>query len=55
MVQKAVTSQVPFMIAYPDSVAARCIDRISHSLAFGESLPAAHGIRGLFLRLLARG
>ena len=55
LVQKAVTSQVPLMIAYPDSVFARCIDRIAHSLAFGEDLPAPRGIRGLFQRLLARG
>jgi flagellar biosynthesis protein FlhG len=55
MVQKSVTSQVPLMIAYPDSVAARCIDRIAHSLIFGEDLPVPRGIRGLFQRLLARG
>ncbi len=55
MVQKAVTSQVPLMVAYPDSVAARCIDRIAHSLLFGEDLPVPRGIRGLFQRLLARG
>ncbi len=55
MVQKAVSSQVPLMIAYPDSVAARCIDRIAHSLIFGEDLPIPHGIRGLFRRFLARG
>ena len=55
MVQKSVTSQVPLMIAYPDSVAARCIDRIAHSLLFGEDLPVPRGIRGLFQRLLARG
>ena len=55
MVQKSVTSQVPLMIAYPDSVAARCIDRIAHSLVFGEDLPVPRGIRGLFQRLLARG
>ena len=55
MVQKSVTSQVPLMIAYPDSVAARCVDRIAHSLVFGEDLPVPRGIRGLFQRLLARG
>lgn len=55
MVQKSVTSQVPLMVAYPDSVAARCIDRIAHSLIFGEDLPVPRGIRGLFQRLLARG
>ncbi len=55
MVQKSVVSQVPLMIAYPDSVAARCIDRIAHSLVFGEDLPVPRGIRGLFQRLLARG
>jgi flagellar biosynthesis protein FlhG len=55
MVQKSVTSQVPLMVAYPDSVAARCIDRIAHSLVFGEDLPVPRGIRGLFQRLLARG
>ena len=55
MVQKSVTSQVPLMVAYPDSVAARCIDRIAHSLLFGEDLPVPRGIRGLFQRLLARG
>ena len=55
MVQKSVTSQVPLMVAYPDSVAARCIDRIAHSLAFGEDLPVPRGIKGLFQRLLARG
>ena len=54
MVQKSVTSQVPLMVAYPDSVAARCIDRIAHSLLFGEDLPVPRGIRGLFQRLLAR-
>jgi len=54
LVQKAVTSQVPLMIAFPDSVAARCIDRIAHALAFGEEAPAPKGIRGLFHRLLAR-
>ena len=54
LVQKAVTSQVPLMIAFPDSVAARCIERIAHALAFGEELPAPKGIRGLFQRLLAR-
>ena len=55
MVQKSVTSQVPLMVAYPDSVAARCIERIAHSLLFGEDLPVPRGIRGLFQRLLARG
>ena len=55
MVQKAVSSQVPLMIAYPESVAARCIDRIAHSLVFGEDLPAPTGIRGFFQRFLARG
>ena len=55
LVQKSVTSQVPLMVAYPDSVAARCIDRIAHSLLFGEDLPVPRGIRGLFQRLLARG
>ena len=55
MVQKSVTSQVPLMVAYPDSEAARCIDRIAHSLLFGEDLPVPRGIRGLFQRLLARG
>ena len=55
MVQKSVTSQVPLMVAYPDSVAARCIDRIAHSLIYGEDLPVPRGIRGLFQRLLARG
>lgn len=54
MVQKSVTSQVPLMVAYPDSVAARCIDRIAHALIFGEDLPNPRGIRGLFQRLLAR-
>ena len=55
MVQKAVSSQVPLMIAYPESVAARCIDRIAHALVFGEDLPAPTGIRGFFQRFLARG
>ena len=54
-VQKAVTSQVPLMIAYPDSIAARCIDRIAHALISGETVPLPRGIRGLFQRLLARG
>ena len=54
LVQKAVTSQVPLMIAYPDSVFARCIDKIAHTLAFGEEImPSPRGIRGLFQRLLA--
>lgn len=54
MVQKAVSSQVPFMIAYPDCVAARCVDRIAHALVYGGQIPAPRGIRGLFLRLLAK-
>lgn len=54
LVQKAVTSQVPLMIAYPDSMFARCIDKIAHTLIFGEEMmPAPRGIRGLFQRLLA--
>ena len=54
LVQKAVTSQVPLMIAYPDSVFARCIDKIAHTLTFGEEImPSPRGIRGLFQRLLA--
>ena len=43
------------MIAYPDSIAARCIDRIAHSLMYGDLVPEPKGIRGLFQRLLARG
>lgn len=54
-VQKAVTSQVPLMIAHPDSIAARCIDRIAQTLISGEAVPVPRGIRGLFQRLLARG
>jgi len=54
MVQKAVASQVPLMIAYPESVAARCIDRIAHALVSGEDVPVPSGIRGLFQRFLAR-
>lgn len=54
LVQKAVTSQVPLMIAFPDSVAARCIDRIARTLAFVEEVPSPKGIRGFFQRLLAR-
>ena len=54
LVQKAVTSQVPLMIAYPDSVFARCIDKIAHTLTFGEEImPSPRGIRGFFQRLLA--
>lgn len=54
-VQKAVTSQVPLMISYPDSIAARCIDRIAHTLIYGENIPAPGGIRRFFQRFLSRG
>jgi hypothetical protein len=43
------------MIAYPESIAARCIDRIAHALIYGENMPAPGGIRLFFQRLLSRG
>jgi len=53
LMQKAVNSQVPLLISYPESISARCIERISHALLFGEDIPVPRGFKGFIQRLIA--
>lgn len=49
---KAVKSQVPLLLAFPDSISARCIEHIAHLLLLGENIPKPKGIKGFFSRFL---
>ena len=53
-VVKAVKSQTPFLLAYPESVSSRCIKQIANRLLYGENIPRSHGIKGFFDRFLRR-
>jgi flagellar biosynthesis protein FlhG len=51
MVTRAVREQKPFALAYPNSKAAKAIERLAANL-MGWQAPTAGGIRGLFQRML---
>lgn len=48
-VVKAVKSQVPLLLSYPESISTRCIKQIAGRLLHGEnSMPRPRGIKGFF-------
>ncbi len=47
-VLKAVKSQVPVIVAHPESIAARCIDHIAQRLLYGKEVNQPTGIKGFF-------
>ena len=51
-VLKAVKSQVPVMVAHPDTIAARCIDHIAQRLLYGKEVNQPSGIKGFFSKFL---
>lgn len=51
-VLKAVKSQTPVMVAYPDTISARCIDHIAQRLLYGKEVNEPAGIKGFFSRFL---
>lgn len=46
---KAVKSQMPLLLSYPDTISAHCIEHIAQRLLFGRNIPQSNGIKG-FLR-----
>lgn len=48
---KAVKSQNPLLLAYPETISARCIEHIAQRLLFGESHPQPRGIKAFFSKL----
>jgi flagellar biosynthesis protein FlhG len=53
-VVKAVKSQTPFSLAYPDSISTRCVKQIANRLLHGENIARPHGIKGFFDKFLRR-
>jgi len=53
-VLKAVKSQVPLMLAHPDTISARCIDHIAQRLLYGKEVSQPTGIKGFFSKFLGR-
>jgi flagellar biosynthesis protein FlhG len=51
-VLKAVKGQMPLMVAYPDSISARCIDHIAQRLLYGKEVNQPTGIKGFFSKFL---
>lgn len=49
---KAVKNQTPLLLAFPDSISARCIEHIAHRLLYGEEIPQPRGIKGFFNKFL---
>lgn len=49
---KAVKSQVPVILAHPDTISARCIDHIAQKLLYGKEVNQPTGIKGFFSRFL---
>lgn len=51
-VLKAVKSQMPVMVAHPETIAARCIDHIAQRLLYGKEVNQPSGIKGFFSKFL---
>lgn len=52
-VVKAVKSQIPLVLSYPESISTRCIKQIASRLIYGENnIPRPRGIRGFFDKFL---
>lgn len=45
---KAVKSQTPLLLSYPDTISAQCIEHIAHRLLYGKNIPQSNGIKGFF-------
>lgn len=48
---RAVKKQTPLLLAFPNSVSARCIEQIANSLLYGTSAKKTDGIKGFFNKL----
>lgn len=51
---KAVKSQIPVLLAHPETISSRCIENIAHCLLYGKEAVQATGIRGFFSKFLGR-
>ncbi|MDF2500599.1 MAG: ylxH [Anaerosporomusa subterranea] len=52
-VVKSVKNQTPFLLAYPDSISARCVKKIANRLLYGENnISHPRGIKGFFDKIL---
>ena len=49
---RAVKKQIPLLLTFPDSIAARCIEQIANRLLTAENSKKASGIKGFFDNLL---
>lgn len=49
---KAVKSQMPVLLQYPNTISTRCIEHIAQRMLYGENIPRSNGIRGFFNRFL---
>jgi len=45
---KAVKSQTPLLLLYPDTISTQCIEHIAQRLLFGKNIPQSNGIKGFF-------
>lgn len=53
-VVKAVKSQTPFLLSYPNSISTRCVEMIANRLLFSENSMRPRGIKGFFDKFLRR-
>ncbi len=53
-VMQAVKKQIPLLILFPQTLAARCIDKIAYQMIYGEKITISKGIKGFFSKLLNR-
>jgi flagellar biosynthesis protein FlhG len=51
-VLKALKSQVPVILAHPDSISVRCIENIAHRVLYGKDAVQATGIQGFFSKFM---
>jgi flagellar biosynthesis protein FlhG len=51
---RAVKGQVPLLLAFPDSVSARCIEQIASRLLCSEAIKRTNGFKGFFEKLRER-
>ncbi|MDT8901312.1 MinD/ParA family protein [Anaeroselena agilis] len=51
-VLKAVKSQVPVVVAHPETVSARCFDHIAQRLLYGREVNQPSGIKGFFSKFI---
>jgi flagellar biosynthesis protein FlhG len=51
-VTQAVKQQVPFLLSFPHSLSAKCVESIAHQLLYGEEIPQPQGVLGFFTKIL---